>query len=169
MTKIKDSCRTPTLAAPNAVGAPIPRRKSTVSGLTMGMASLNIQCFLAAGLGVWKTFRPVIGLQLLCTVAATLIAGWLAGVHGGISAAVGGLISVVAGLVFAALVSRSKGRSSAEVLLVAFRAEAAKLALIVVLLWLVLANYQEVVVLGLIGSFSASVLIFTMAVFVRDS
>lgn len=133
------------------------------------MASLKIQCFLAAGLGVWKTFRPVIGLQLLCTVAATLIAGWFAGVHGGISAAVGGLISVVAGLAFAALVSRSKGRSSGEVLLVAFRAEAAKLALIVVLLWVVLANYREVVVLGLIGSFSASILIFAMALFVRDS
>jgi len=118
---------------------------------------------------VWKTFRPVIGLQLLSTVFATLVAGWLAGIHGGISAAAGGLIGVVAGLAFVALVSGSKARSSGEVLLVAFRAEAAKLALIVVLLWLVLANYREVVVLGLIGSFSVSILIFAMASFVRDS
>ena len=36
------------------------------------------------------------------------------------------------------------------------------------LLWLVLALYQEVVVVGLIGSFVVSILIFSMALFAGD-
>ena len=39
----------------------------------------------------------------------------------------------------------------------------------VLLLWLVLTFYRDVVVPGLIGSFVATVLIFAMAIFVRES
>jgi len=38
----------------------------------------------------------------------------------------------------------------------------------IVLLWIVLATYTDVVAIGLIGTFIATVLIFTMAVWVRD-
>jgi ATP synthase protein I len=117
---------------------------------------------------VWRKFRPVIGLQVLATIIATSVAAWVTGAHGAISAALGGLISIVAGLVFVLLTARSKVRSAGEVLLVAFKAEAAKLFLAIFLLWLVLATYHEVVVVGLIGSFIVSILIFSMALFAGD-
>ena len=117
---------------------------------------------------MWRKFRPVIGLQVLATIIIASIAAWFAGVHGAISAALGGLISIVAGLVFVALTARNKVRSAGEVLLVAFKAEAAKLFLAILLLWLVLTVYQEVVVVGLIGSFVVSILIFSMGLFAGD-
>jgi ATP synthase protein I len=120
---------------------------------------------------VWRKFRPVIGLQVLTTIIAATVGGWFAGVHGAISAALGGLVSIVSGLVFVLMAARSaesKGRSAGEVLFAALKAEAAKLFLAMVLLWLVLAIYQEVVVVGLIGSFVVSILIFSMALFAGD-
>jgi F0F1-type ATP synthase assembly protein I len=47
-------------------------------------------------------------------------------------------------------------------------AEAVKVVLAVLLLWLVLANYEQAVVAALIGSFVATMLIFAMAFFVRE-
>ena len=49
------------------------------------------------------------------------------------------------------------------------RAEAAKIGLMVLLLWTVLTMYEEVVVTGLIGSFLVTVVIFAMAIFVREN
>lgn len=120
---------------------------------------------------MWRKFRPVIGLQVLATIIAATLGAWFAGVHGAISAALGGLVSIGSGLVFVLMAARSaesKGRSAGEVLFAALKAEAAKLFLAMVLLWLVLATYQEVVVVGLIGSFVASILIFSMALFAGD-
>ena len=117
---------------------------------------------------MWRKFRPVFGSQVLATTIIASIAAWFAGVHGAISAILGGLISIIAGLVFVLLTARNKVRSAGEVLLVAFKAEAAKLFLAILLLWLVLALYQDVVVPGLIGSFVVSILIFSMALFAGD-
>ena len=117
---------------------------------------------------MWRKFRPVIGLQVLATIIIASIAAWFAGVHGAISAGLGGLISITSGLVFVVLTASSKVRSAGEVLLVALKAEAAKLFLAIFLLWLVLATYPEAVVVGLIGSFVVSLLIFSMALFAGD-
>jgi len=120
---------------------------------------------------VWRKFRPVIGSQVLATIIIASIAAWFAGVHGAISALLGGLISIGAGLVFVWLAAKSaaeKGKSAGEVLFAALKAEAAKLFLAGLLLWLVLAAYQEVVVVGLLGSFVVSIVIFSMALFAGD-
>ena len=117
---------------------------------------------------MWRIFRPIIGLQVLCTAAASLLSAWLAGLHGAVSAALGGAIGIASGLAFAALAARSKSRSAGEALYTALRAEAVKLVLMIVLLWIVLATYRDVVAIGLIGTFIATVLIFTMAVLVRE-
>ena len=50
----------------------------------------------------------------------------------------------------------------------ALKAEGVKLGVIAFLLWLVLAAYTEVVVAAFLGSFMATVLIFSMAFFVRE-
>ena len=117
---------------------------------------------------MWRIFRPIIGLQVLCTAAASLLSAWIAGIHGAVSAALGGSIGIVAGLAFAALAARSKPKSAGEALYSALRAEFVKVALMILLLWAVLAAYGDVVAIGLIGTFIATVLIFTMAVFVRE-
>ena len=117
---------------------------------------------------MWRKFRPVIGTQLLATIIAASIAAWFAGVDGAISAALGGLISIAAGLVFVLLTASNKVRSAGEVLLVAFKAEAAKLFLAILFLWLVLTLYQAVVIVALIGSFVISILIFSIALFAGD-
>jgi len=49
-----------------------------------------------------------------------------------------------------------------------FRAEAAKILVIIGQLWLVLANYREVVVPALLATFVITVLLFRVALFVRD-
>jgi len=80
----------------------------------------------------------------------------------------GGSIGIVAGLAFAALAARSKPKSAGEALYTALRAELVKVVLMILLLWVVLAMYRDVVAIGLIGTFIATVLIFTMAVWVRE-
>ncbi len=120
---------------------------------------------------MWRKFRPVFGSQVLATIIIASIAAWFAGVHGAISALLGGLISLTAGLVFVMLAAKSaeaKGKSASEVIFAALKAEAAKLFLAGLLLWLVLALYQDVVVVGLLGSFVVSILIFSMALFAGD-
>ena len=120
---------------------------------------------------MWRKFRPVIGLQVLATIIIASIAAWIAGVNGAISAALGGLISTIARLVFVLMAAKStakKGSSAGEVLFAALKAEAAKLFLALVLLGLVLATYQEVVLIGLLGSFVVTILIFSMALFAGD-
>ncbi len=115
-----------------------------------------------------KPIRTVLGWQLLATAALTLLAGVLAGVHGALSAALGGAVSLCAGWASGAVAARRRARSAGEVLLGALQAEGVKIGLIVVLLGLVLATYNEVVVATFLGSFVATALIFSMAFFVRE-
>lgn len=105
---------------------------------------------------------------MLCTLLATLLSAWLAGFHGAVSAALGGTIGIIAGLAFVGLAARNRSKSAGEALYAALRAEAVKVVLMILLLWLVLATYRDVVAIGLIGSFIATVLIFAMAVAVHD-
>jgi len=115
-----------------------------------------------------KPIRTVIRWQVAATAAMTLVAGLSAGRHAAASAAVGGSVSVLSGLVAAWLASRSNTKSAGGVLLGALRAEAVKIGLALFLLWLVLANYDGVVVAALVGSFVVTIVIFSMAFFVRE-
>ena len=99
-----------------------------------------------------KPIRTVLRWQLMATAALTLVAGILgwcprrplrgAGRRGQHLCRTGVLRCVA---------SLGKAESAGGVLLVALGAEAVKIGLIVVLLWLVLATYQDVVVLAFIG------------------
>jgi ATP synthase protein I len=115
-----------------------------------------------------KPLRTVLRWQLLATAALTLAAGALAGAHGALSAALGGAVSVGAGWASAMVAMRGKADSAGGVLVTALKAEGVKLGVIVILLWLVLAAYSEVVVPVFVGSFIATALIFSMALFVRE-
>ena len=115
--------------------------------------------------------RPVFTVlkwQLLATAALALISGLVAGWHGALSAAAGGAISVTAGVTAAVIASLGTARSATGVVLGALRGEAVKLAMAMLLLWLVLANNRDAVVGALIATFVLTLLIFAMAFFVRD-
>lgn len=114
-----------------------------------------------------KPIRTVFRWQILATAALAGLGAVLAGAHGALSAALGGLVSVCAGLA-SALVATRKADSAGGVLVVALKAEAVKLGVIAVLLGMVLASYAEVVMAAFLGSFVATVLIFSMAFFVRE-
>lgn len=115
-----------------------------------------------------RPIRTVVRWQLIATTVLALAAAAAIGSDGAISAALGGLISMFAGLVSALVVSRVKAASAGGVLLGALRAEGIKIGLMVILLWLVLATYRDVVALALLGSFAVTMLIFTMAFIVRE-
>jgi ATP synthase protein I len=115
-----------------------------------------------------RPIRTVLRWQFIATAALALAAGVLAGVHGALSAALGGAVSMSAGYVSAVVASKGRRQSAGEVLIGALVAEAVKIGLIVLLLWLVLATYANVVAPAFFGSLMATVLIFGMAFFVRE-
>ena len=115
-----------------------------------------------------KPVLTVLKWQLAATGALVLLAALIAGMHGAVSALAGGLISIAAGLASALVASIGGAKSAGGVVMGALRAEAVKLGLAVALLWLVLVSYSEAVVGVLIAAFVVTLLIFSMAFFVRE-
>lgn len=115
-----------------------------------------------------RPVRKVLLWQALLTGAAVSIAAYFTGIHGAFSAALGGAISIAAGLLFAAMAKVRRGANAGDVLLTAFKAEGAKVIFIVVALWVVLAAYRNAVAVVLIATFIATILASSMALFVRD-
>ena len=115
-----------------------------------------------------KPIRKVLVWQVAVTAAIAVVAAFLAGAQGAASAVTGGSISLIAGIVSALVASGRAAKSAGGILLVALKAEAVKLGLALILLWLVLANYDDAVSGALLVSFVATMLVFSMAFFVRD-
>jgi F0F1-type ATP synthase assembly protein I len=115
-----------------------------------------------------RPIRIVLMWQLAATAAMTLAAALLADRESALSAAAGGAVSIIAGLAAALVASVSNAKSAGGVLAGALRAEAVKLGLALILLWIVLANYGEAVVAVFLGAFVVTMLIFSMAFFVRE-
>jgi len=115
-----------------------------------------------------RPIRIVLLWQLAVTAALTLAAALVANVESAVSAAAGGAISMSAGLASAVVASLSNAKSAGGVLAGALRAEAVKLGVALLLLWLVLTNFREVVVGIFLGTFILTMLIFSMAFFVRE-
>lgn len=115
-----------------------------------------------------KQIRAVLKYQAITTLFIALVIGGLGGVHWAISAMLGGIVSLLGGATYGLMLSRV-GRDSAEnALLGMMRAESAKIVVIILLLWLVFAGYEEVFGAGFIGTFIITTLIFSLAVFIRD-
>jgi ATP synthase protein I len=115
-----------------------------------------------------KPIVTVLRWQIAATAAMTLAAAMMAGEHGAASSAAGGAISIVAGLASALVASLGKGKSAGGILASALHAEALKIGLALLLLWFVLVNYQEAAVGALLATFIVTMLIFSMAFFVRE-
>ena len=115
-----------------------------------------------------RPMRTVMRWQIVATVVLGLLAGLLTGVHGAASAVLGGVINQVADLAYAMLVSGGRVRTAGNTLRALFRAEAARIVLIVLQMGWVLTTYKEVVHPALFISFAVSVIVFRMAILVKE-
>ena len=122
----------------------------------------------AAGARAGRLIRKVLRAQLYAGIALMVIGGWWAGTHGAISALLGVLINISAGWAYTALIARSRSQTAVDTLRTLLRAEAAKIALIVLQLWLVFSQYHEVVPLVFIAAFVVAVLMFPLALLVQE-
>ena len=119
-----------------------------------------------------KPIRTVLKWQIFATGAVAVIAGIWAGTQGMISAVLGGLVNIVAGVAYAFLLGLGQGARQVPdigtTLVAMFRAEAAKILVIVGGLWLVLSAYNDVVPAAFFTAFVITVVVFSMAFFVRE-
>ena len=115
-----------------------------------------------------KPIRYVLKWQALVTLAIAAIAGIWAGVHGAVSAVLGGAVNICACVVSALVLGWGKPATAAATVMALFRAEASKILAIVLQLWLVLATYRDVVLPAFFTAFVITVFLFAMALLVRD-
>lgn len=107
--------------------------------------------------------------QIIATAALSLVAGILWDQDGALSAALGGAVNIVAGSAYGWIAARSSKASAGDALRTMFRAEAVKVLLIIILLWLVFTNYSSIVHAAFLASFAITVAIFAAAIAVRDT
>lgn len=115
-----------------------------------------------------KPIRTVLRWQIYVTATLALIAGIWGGRHGALSAGLGGLVNLVAGTVFGLIAVRSDKKTAGATLRAALRAEAGKVMLIVIQLWLVLTYYREIVPVAFFATFILTVFVFSMAIFAPE-
>jgi ATP synthase protein I len=115
-----------------------------------------------------RPIRTVLKWQCYATAAIASIAGILMGLPGALSALLGGLVNITAGAVFGVVATHSRKRTAGEALIAMMRAEAGKVALIVVQLWLVLAYVKPLMLAPFFGTFVLTVIFFSAAIFVRE-
>lgn len=115
-----------------------------------------------------KPIRTVLGWQLIATVVIALGAGLWLGLHGAVSAVLGGAINQIADLAYALLISGGGIRTAGNTLRVLFRAEGVRILLIVFLLGAVLTSYTDVVHPAFFLSFVVSVIVFRAAILIKE-
>lgn len=115
-----------------------------------------------------KPMRTVIRWQIYVTAGLGLLAGLMIGVHGAVSAVLGGIINQIADLAYAMLVSGSRVRTAGNTLRALFRAEAARIILIVLQMGWALTVYKEIVHPVFFIAFAVSVIVFRMAILIKE-
>jgi ATP synthase protein I len=115
-----------------------------------------------AAVGIGRAFRWTMLWQAVATAAVAVLAGVLAGNTGFVSAVLGGGIGIAGVWVFA-LISQRRAVGSENAVRIALRAEAAKVLVVVLLLWLAFATYHDMVVVAFFGAFMISVLLSGIA------
>ena len=115
-----------------------------------------------------KPVLTVLRWQLAATATLTSISWIVAGGHGAASALAGGAIGIAAGIAAALVAAMGSATSAGGLVMAALRAEAVKIGLAALLLWLVLVSYDAAVVGALIATFVVTLVLFAMAFFVRE-
>ena len=119
-----------------------------------------------------KPIRTVLTWQVIVTAAIAAVSGILAGMGGAISALLGGFVNVAAGVVYGWLLGLGLGAKAVpdagSSLVAMFRAEGGKILVIVGGLWLALSTYRDLVPAAFFTAFVTTVIVFSMAFFVRE-
>lgn len=104
-------------------------------------------------------FSKMLKIQCVATLAVAVVALILSGMHAGISAVLGGA-SVVVGAYFASKVAnRSKNKTEPSAILInLLKAEAVKILVIIVLLFIIFVVYKQLVPFVLIAGLAAAAL-----------
>src|SRR5512141_2551457 len=111
-----------------------------------------------------RPIRIVLRWQLIVTAVLTLVAMLLWGLHGALSAALGGGVNVLAGWAYGWRVARGgEAKTAAEALATMLRAEAVKVVLIILGLATVLTAYRDIVHAAFFASFVVTVMVFAAA------
>ncbi len=106
-----------------------------------------------------EVFSKMLKIQLIATAVLATVMVFLFGKNAAISAVLGGL-SVVCGVCCASLMSKRKinNQDASAVLVNLLKAEAVKIAVIIVLLLLIFKFYEQLVPFALIAGLAASAL-----------
>ena len=119
-----------------------------------------------------RPVRTVLVWQVVVTGVIAAVAGIWAGGHGALSAMLGGLVNFAAGAMYAFLLGVGLGKTrvpdAGTSLKAMFRAEAGKVLVILGGLWLTLATYTDVVLAAFFATFVLTVVVFSLAIFVRE-
>lgn len=116
-----------------------------------------------------RAIRIVLRWQLIATAALTLASAIPWGKHGAFSAALGGMTNVAAGWVYGWVITWSRKSDVGETLRTMFRAEAAKVLVILGSLWAVFTLYPAVIHVAFLGTFVVTVAISAAAIAVREA
>jgi ATP synthase protein I len=115
-----------------------------------------------------RPIRNVLKWQAIATAAIAAVAGAAAGMHGALSAVLGGVVNLAACVVYAVVLGWATPATPGGTVAALFRAEACKILVIVLQLWLVLTAYRDVVLTAFFAAFLVTVLLFRMALLVHD-
>lgn len=111
-------------------------------------------------------FRQMVKWQLLATFIIALLAFVLAGLHGAISALSGGGAAIAGSFAASCVARRSDDKKQAGTILISLlKAEASKIVVIVLLLWITFKIYTNLVPLALILGLAAAALLSGAAFF----
>jgi ATP synthase protein I len=114
-----------------------------------------------------SVFSSMLRWQLVATGVVALVALLIFGVHAGISAVAGGLSVVVAAFVASKIAQRSNKEASA-ILINMLKAEAIKILLVVILLFITFKVYKQLVPMALIAGLAAAALFSGAAMAKQD-
>jgi ATP synthase protein I len=116
-----------------------------------------------------RPIRVVLRWQVIATVILALCASLLWGRDGALSALLGGFVNIAAGWAYGWRVSQAQARSAPEALRTMLRAEAMKVAVILVGLLAVLRGYGDIVHAAFFTTFVVTIGVFAAAIAVRDA
>jgi ATP synthase protein I len=113
-----------------------------------------------------QVFQRMIRLQIMATMAVTIAAFALVGLHGGISAMAGGGAVIAGGLAASRMVTGNKqDKNAGTVLVKLLKAEAVKILVIVLVLGLVFKLYAGLIPWAMIVGLSAAALLSGAAIY----
>ena len=117
--------------------------------------------------------RATLRWQAVATLLIAVIAGLWVGSDGAISAALGGSIPVVAGIAYAAVITARRARQgtageAGSALVTMFAAEGVKIGAIILMLWLVITGYRDLVAAAFFAAFVITVLLNRVAFMVPN-